>query len=177
MACTRCEMAAQARSLLPHAQVVLAPTPYDGQGKSVFLAGSLSKVNGEYWQNTTADALSTFPITILNPYRPDWDASWREDISFGPFREQTEWELDMQEAADIIALYFGPEAKAPVSLLELGIAARSGKAVVACPEGYWKKGNVQIVCARYNIPVFGKLEDLIDCVKERLRGVCIEEKR
>jgi len=156
---------------LPRSRTVYAPQPFDGDGKSIFLSGSISEINGELWQRTIAKTLSARPITILDPYRPDWDASWNEDISFAPFREQVGWELDMQEKADVIALYFGPEAKAPISLLELGLFARSKKTIVACPEGYWKKGNVQIVCAKYGIELVDDLEKLVEAVTNRLRAL------
>jgi hypothetical protein len=77
----------------------------------------------------------------------------------------------MQEKADVIALYFGPEAKAPISLLELGLFARSKKTIVACPEGYWKKGNVQIVRAKYGIELVDDLENLVEAVTNRLRAL------
>lgn len=77
------------------------------------------------------------PVTIYNPYRSDWDSSWHEDINFAPYREQVEWELEKQEKADIIVIYFYPASHAPVSLLELGLCARvPGKIIVVYPEGY-----------------------------------------
>jgi len=61
------------------------------------------------------------------------------------------WELDMQEAADVVVVYFHPDTQAPVSLLELGLRTPRQKALVVCPPGYWKRGNVQVVCQRYGI--------------------------
>jgi hypothetical protein len=37
--------------------------------------------------------------------------------------------------------------------------ARSGKLLVCCPEGFWRKGNVEIVCARYGVPLVGELDE------------------
>jgi len=65
------------------------------------------------------------------------------------------------EMADTILLYFDPKTKSPISLLELGLFAKSGKMMVCCPEGFWRKGNVDIVCERYRIPQFESLEELI----------------
>lgn len=122
------------------AQVVFAPDLVDLEHDiSVFLACSLCKVNGRDWRQSMASALSSQAITIFDPSRPDWDASWPQDISFAPLREQIEWELDKQEAADIVAVYFGPEGQAPISMLELGLAVRSGKVIVACSEHYCKR--------------------------------------
>ena len=36
-------------------------------------------------------------------------------------------------------------ARAPITLLELGLFARSGKLIVCCPDGYWRKGNIEVV--------------------------------
>lgn len=155
------------------ANIVRAPQPYTRQDnrRSVFLAGSISIMPGlgTTWQTSLANSLSDLPITILDPLRPDWDASWVQDISFAPFREQVNWELDMQEAADVIAMYLGPEAQAPISLLELGLFARSGKVVcVACPDGFWKKGNVEIVCNRFGIDFVDNMDALEQAVRRRI---------
>ena len=61
-------------------------------------------------------------------------------------------------------MYFDPKTKSPISLLELGLFAKSGKLVVCCPDGFWKKGNVDIVCQRYKVL---KIKDL-DCLKEHI---------
>jgi len=78
--------------------------------------------------------------------------------------------LDAQERATLILMYFAPTTKAPITLLELGLGARSGKLIVCCPEGYWRRGNVEIVCARYGIPMAKDLEALIQAAKEKIAG-------
>jgi hypothetical protein len=60
----------------------------------------------------------------------------------------------MLEDADIILLYFDPNTKSPISLLELGLYARSKKLFVCCPDGFWRQGNVRVVCERYGVPYF-----------------------
>ena len=64
-----------------------------------------------------------------------------------------EWELDGLERADVIAMWFAPDTRAPITLLELGLHARRKKVVVGCPDGFWRRGNVEIVCARFGIPL------------------------
>lgn len=154
------------------AQIIRAPsrTGVTGQ-KSVFLAGTTSRTDGPDWRDTLSDAVSHFPVTIFNPLRPDWDSSWREDVTFGPFREQVEWELDMQELADVVVVYFGPATDAPISLLELGLCARSGKAVVACHREYRKRGNVQILCKRFGIEFLDGEDEIAPAVTRRLVGL------
>ncbi|OJJ77762.1 hypothetical protein ASPBRDRAFT_37009 [Aspergillus brasiliensis CBS 101740] len=154
----------------PQCQVINAPSDETPRGiLSIFLAGTTSKVDTRDWRETLCASLSDIPITIYNPYRPDWDSSWREDINFPPYRQQVEWELDKQDKADVVVIYFHPATQAPISLLELGISARvPGKAIVVCPEGYWKRGNVQIVCEKFGIEMVEDVGRLGEAVVKRL---------
>jgi hypothetical protein len=156
---------AQARN-----QVIFAPSDEAPRGvKSVFLAGTTSKVDTSDWRETLSTSLSDVPVTIYNPYRADWDSSWREDINFAPYREQVEWELDKLDKADLVVVYFHPATQAAVSLLEFGICARvPGKAIVVCPEGYWKRGNVQIVCKKFGVEMVDNVDGLREAVVKRL---------
>lgn len=153
------------------AVVVHAPARPElrGDGRSVFLAGTTSTTDEEDWRDLLSRSLAHLPITVFNPYRSDWDGSWREDVSDSRFVEQVAWELDMQERADVVVVYFHPASQAPISLLELGLCARSGKAVVVCPEGYWKRGNVEVVCSRLGIAFLGTVEELTAMLISRLR--------
>ena len=137
------------------------PLVLDRSRRSVFLAGSIEQGSAEDWQTRVAEALQDLDITVINPRRDDWDATWPQTIDFTPFREQVEWELEAQEHADLIAFYFSPATRSPVSLLELGLAAGRRPAVVCCPEGFWRKGNIDILCARYDIPQVSTPDDLI----------------
>ena len=100
-------------------------------------------------------------LVILNPRRDDWDGSWEQQADNPQFFEQVSWELDMLDAADIVVMYLAPDTKSPISLLELGLYARSGKLKVCCPTGFWRRGNVEMVCKRYQIPLFENLDALI----------------
>jgi hypothetical protein len=123
------------------------------------------------WQTSLASSLSDLPVDILDPRRDDWDSSWIEDISFPKFKEQIEWEMDYAKVADVVVFYFAPEALTPITLLELGMYAGTGKAIVCCPEGFYKRGNVQMVCLRYGIDLLGNLEDL----KKKVRSCLVEK--
>lgn len=151
-----------ARVLKPPTALVLDDRP------SVFLAGSIEMGSAEDWQATFTAALTDLDVTILNPRREAWDSSWRQSIDEPKFREQVEWELEALERSTVIALYFAPATKAPISLLELGLFARSGKVLACCPDGYWRKGNVEVVCARYGITLVATLPDLIAATARRL---------
>ncbi len=137
---------------------------------SVFLAGSIEMGIAENWQEKIEQETSLVKnICILNPRRDDWDASWKQDIKNNQFNEQVNWELEGLEKANMIVFYFSPETKSPVSMLELGLFASSGKVIVCCPEGFWRKGNVDIVCKRYNIEQINNLEEIIKKIKQKLK--------
>ena len=153
----------------PHFREVMAPTPYKKTGLTVFLSGSIDTPPAT-WQKTVAGALSHLDVTLLNPHREDWDSTWREDPSFAPCKEQVKWELEGMENADVLAVYFGPRTPAPITLMEMGLWARSGKCVVGVSENYPKRGNVILVCERYGIECVATVGELIDGVKRKLDG-------
>lgn len=144
----------------------LRPSKTHIQGKSVFLAGSIENGKAENWQQYIINKLTAAqaPVTILNPRRPNWDSTWKAEKSNPQFYEQVTWELEAQERADLIVMYFAPGTKSPISLLELGLFCRAKKMVVCCPNGFWRKGNVDIVCERYNVPTVASLEGLVKTV-------------
>jgi len=122
---------------------------------TIFLAGSIEMGKAEDWQTEIETLFKNhLQVTLFNPRREEWDASWTQDIENPQFYQQVNWELNALEKSDLIFMYFAPETKSPISLLELGLFAHTGKMIVCCPEGFWRKGNVDIVCDRYNIPLF-----------------------
>jgi len=144
------------------ARIIKPPHPLDllpGE-RCIFLAGSIEMGRAEPWQQEVEQALQQLDLCILNPRRDTWDASWPQTIDYPPFREQVEWELAALERADLIIMYFSPDTQAPITLLELGLAARSGRLAVCCPSGYWRRGNVEIVCARYGVAFLPSLAAL-----------------
>ncbi|KAH7028140.1 uncharacterized protein B0I36DRAFT_328662 [Microdochium trichocladiopsis] len=159
----------------------LRPSHIHHPTRSVFLAGSTSSSlpgPSSDWRASLASSLANYQVTIFDPARPDWDASWRESADFAPWKEQVQWELDMQEAAAAVVVWFARDTKAPVSLLELGLVARQraagdgegarrSKAVVVCEEGFWKEGNVRMVCERFGVEVVDGVGELVGCLKER----------
>ena len=136
---------------------------------SVFLAGSIEGDTAQKWQDIVIEKLKDTSVTLLNPRRDEWDTSWKQDINNRTFNEQVIWELEALEKANLVIMYFDKSTKSPISLLELGLFAQSGKLVVCCPEGFWRKGNVDIVCERYGALQVQNLEDLIKEVKKKLR--------
>src|SRR4051794_10170038 len=97
------------------------PLHFDRTKASVFLAGSIEMGAAEPWQEVVERALGELDVTILNPRREEWDSSWIQSIQDARFREQVKWELEAQELATLILMYFAPETKSPITLLELGL--------------------------------------------------------
>jgi nucleoside 2-deoxyribosyltransferase len=139
---------------------IKVPNRIEKRGLAVFLAGSIEMGKAVNWRTEIVNSFKENNITFLNPRRDDWDSSWKQSIENDKFREQVEWELEAMEQADVILMYFDKDTKSPITLLELGLFAHSKKLVVCCPDGFWRKGNVDIVCARYHIMQEKNLNDL-----------------
>lgn len=138
---------------------------------SVFLAGSIEMGKAVDWQKNLESMLSKKEGFIFNPRRDDWDSTWEQTPENENFYGQVSWELLALEISEVIAFYFDPETKSPISLMELGLHAASKKAIVCCPDGFWRKGNVQIVCERYGIQVVNTLPELGAKILARLRVI------
>ena len=135
---------------------------------SIFLAGSIEMGEAEDWQAFTQQELADFEVTIFNPRRGDWDSSWEQKESNDQFNYQVNWELNRLNEASLILMYFAPGTQSPISLLELGDFAKDKKMIVCCPEGFWRKGNVDIFCNRNSIPVYSTLNAAIGALKTKL---------
>jgi len=132
---------------------------------TIFLAGSIELGKAEEWQKTIVNSVPDKPYIFFNPRRDAWDSSWKQEKSNKKFREQVEWELEALEVADFIVMYFDPKTQSPISLLELGLHARENKLIVICPEGFWKKGNVDVTCEFYKIKQLDSIEEFIEQLK------------
>jgi hypothetical protein len=129
----------------------------------IFLAGSIEMGVADGWQESVAARLEEAiekltersiaddQFLLLNPRRDDWGINWQPVREDPHFNQQVRWELSSLAQAEWILMYFDPATKSPISLLELGLHANSGKLVVVCPDGFWRKGNVDIVCEVYPI--------------------------
>lgn len=127
---------------------------------SVFLAGSIEMDKAVDWQKDCEAVLGS-SHNVFNPRRAFWDSSWKQEASNPQFNEQVNWELNALEQADTIIMYFAEGTKSPISLLEFGLYAQSGKMKVVCHQDFWRKGNIDVVCARYNVPQYETLTELL----------------
>jgi len=148
---------------------IKSPEKLTNVGTTVFLAGSIEMGKATDWQTKIENELKSKltgeqKVTLYNPRRDDWDSSWSQTIEDDNFREQVEWELNALEKADKIIIYINPKTKSPITLLELGLHAESDNMCVCCPEGFYRKGNVDIVCDKYNIPMVDDIDGLVEFI-------------
>jgi hypothetical protein len=130
---------------------------------SIFLAGSIEMGKAEDWQKVLTSKLEALgkDLTVFNPRRDDWDSSWTQEQSNEQFNQQVNWELNRLDECTVIFMYFSPETQSPISLLELGRYSGAKEMIVCCPKGFWRRGNVEILCTRNNTPMFETMEDAI----------------
>lgn len=149
---------------------VKAPGKYEGVSKySIFLAGAIDQGQAIDWQKKVSRALADLDVLILNPRRDDWDASWEQTADNPEFRQQVEWELKAQEDASMVIFVFTKDSKAPITFLEFGLFGPRKDAMVCAEEGFYRQGNLDIVCERYDIPVYHDLDEMIADLHEALK--------
>jgi len=111
----------------------------------VYLAGS---TNGYNWQGQFINRLAGLDVDVFNP------RSLKDGI-FG-------WEIDHLNVATVIALHFEPEDPSPSGLLTLGMFAKTDRLIVSCPDAFYRKADVDIICEREDIHRVDTLDLLIE---------------
>ena len=142
---------------------------------TVFMAGSIEMGTAEDWQSRVGPAISReLGCHVLDPRRPDWDASWEQSADNLKFAEQVMWEALGLDVADYVIFNILPDTYSPITLLELGyvLGSRGGNAknqvVVNCPRGFWRKGNVDIMCNRAGVKVTENENHMFDWLSQLL---------
>ena len=128
---------------------------------NLFLGGTIDNGNSLDWQKTLVDELNlsdtVHPIMIYNPRREDWP----DNNDNNEIEKQINWELYHLERADLIVMNILGSSKSPISLMELGLFARTGKLIVFCNPNFYRYDNVRIVCRAYNIPLYNTNDILV----------------
>lgn len=151
--------------------IVYAPDKNEFSGTKVFLAGTIDMGNSEDWQDKLAKDFKSFDVTFLNPRRPDWDSSWRQTIKDKQFSEQVNWELDNLLSSEIVIFVMLGSSQSPITLMELGyMLGRHKKILVCCEKGFWRRGNVEIICDREKVDLYENIDDLALELKKYLRS-------
>lgn len=148
------------------------PYPYNKDKYTIFLGGSIDMGNCENWQSRIINDLSNEDVILLNPRRDDFDETQVQSIKNEYFRNQVDWELEGLKNSDLIIMYLMPGTYSPISLLEIGLytdinSIINNKILICCPDGFWRKGNIEIICDKYRIPLYEDYESLIEEIKLR----------
>lgn len=146
---------------------------------TIFLAGSIEQDKAVQWQQQVIEHLKQHErsnnLVVFNPRRTAWNASLVQSADNPMFAEQVNWELDQLDVAHITFFYFQPGTLSPISLAELGKVLGRGTAdllpvIVVCPEGYWRRGNVEIMCQREGILICNSLEEGLQELDDAITG-------
>lgn len=141
-------------------QVITAPSEDEPRFPTIFLAGSIDMGQAANWQQEIMRVCEPYDVTIYNPRRTDWDSSWTQSLDNDQFVEQVEWELDNLNGVNLAIFYFDPSGPAPITLMEVGAFAVPDCSVICCPDGYWRKGNVEVFARWMGVPSVESLDDL-----------------
>jgi len=151
-------------------RVFTPPNMIDKKSKNtkVFLAGSIEMGNCKDWQEEIIKYFRPGKfVDFYNPRRTDWDKSWSQGFNQPQFFQQVTWEMDALDHADEIVFFFDPETKGPISLLELGLY-KDKNPIVCVPDGFWRKGNIEMVCNKYGLKLCHTMEEFKAAIKYRL---------
>lgn len=123
-----------------------------------FLAGSIDFKETTSWRDLVVKGSSN-NIIFFDPTREDHDT-----LSNHEMVNHIHWELEALELSDIIILNFLPDAKSPISLVELGLYMKSDKLIVVCPKEFYQYRYVNTICDKYNRPIYHNLQDVFKYV-------------
>jgi hypothetical protein len=157
--------------------VIYAPLPVETEDLTIFLAGSIEQGKADKWQDKITNIFKEVPhITFLNPRRQDWDPTWGDDHP--ELIEQIKWELNSLRHSDLAIFYFDPNTKSPITLLELGqhLERAPERALVCCPDGYWRRTNVRVTCEIHGVKMLDTFEELIEVLAIKLLEAAQGEK-
>lgn len=125
----------------------------------LFLAGGIS--NCPDWQNEALKVLKSFPITVINPRRKDFDVSDPKESE-----KQIVWEYQRLRQATEIMFWFPKETLCPITLFEYGGALeRNQKLFVGHHRNYPREQDltIQTGLSKFkNIKVHKTFGDLMD---------------
>lgn len=125
----------------------------------LFLAGSIT--GEDNWRTIIINELTNYNVKIINPHT--------EDHENNNIKQQTLWELDAMETADIIAMYFASGSISAISLFEFGLFVNTKKLIVCCENDFWKKDYINIICEKYGIKNYKNIQKFISNIKIMLK--------
>lgn len=142
-------------------------------GLAVFLAGTIDNGKAEPWAHLIADEFKDQAINFFDPRRAIWDGSMEQRARNPVFRHQVEWETAHLEGCDIPFFNFVGGSLSPVTIGEINyvVASRANATVfrpmpiVVCPDDFWRKGNIELLCEAHDIIVHNDVASGIEALK------------
>jgi len=146
--------------------IIITPEEIKNKGenkigaKSVFLAGTIDNGNSLNWQDKIIIELINLGVKNLEVYNPRRE-HWNPNPTKKEMEKQIKWEQEHLDKADVIAMVLLDDSKSPISLLEMGLYAKSDKLVVFCTPNFYRWDNVRLTCEKYNIELVQDTNPLI----------------
>lgn len=138
----------------------ISKLPNKPNSKSVFLAGTIDNGDSLNWQNKTIIELMNLGINDIEIYNPRRE-HWNPNPSKEEMEYQIKWEQEYLDKADFIAMVLLDDSKSPISLLELGLYAKSNKLIVFCTPNFYRWDNIRLTCEKYNIQLVESTHPLV----------------
>jgi hypothetical protein len=145
----------------PHDDDVISFVAPEKPQQLLFLAGTIDMGNSEDWQDSFVKELRKMKDRGVEyiVYNPRRDEGFNDDKK--EFEYQVNWELERLERSDRIVMHILGTSKSPITLMELGLFARSHKLDVICESDFYRYGNVEIVCKRYEVPLYNSMTEYL----------------
>ena len=137
----------------------------------LFLAGSIENGKATDWQQEVIKSFKDYDISIYNPRRSKWNPELEQSFKCQVFNDQVVWEQKHLENCNYVLMNLLGDTMSPISLLELGQLSFMTKkgTVVVCPDEFWRRGNVEVVCVLYKIPLYKTLDEGIAHLKTLIK--------
>ena len=141
---------------------------------SVFIAGTISNGAASDWAKKVEEYFEKKNISLYNPRRDSWIGSFEQRKSNEVFNIQVNWEIDNIKDVDAIFFYFESNSVSPITIGELYYLCgmlecnEEKDIIVYCPDDFNKKGNIEIMCDKYNIPIFNDFHSSLDALRKLL---------
>ncbi|CAM1372061.1 nucleoside 2-deoxyribosyltransferase domain-containing protein [Tenacibaculum xiamenense] len=130
--------------------------------KLVFLAGSMCIDKEDDWRKNVIKNFANV-FDFIDPTNENHNL-----LNDSQMEHHINWELEGLELSDIILMNLLPESKSPISMVELGLYARSNKLIICCPENFYQYRYIKTLAKKYNVALFTELEKGIQHLKKEI---------
>lgn len=133
-------------------------TEHQSKQPSIFLAGSMPTHGTANWRKQVEEVAGNH-YQLFDPTHPNHD-----QLNDADMLKHIQWEWKGLKMADKILFNFLPNAKSPISLIELGMSISSGKAIVVCPKEFYKWQYIDALCKETSTPIFSTLDEALNTI-------------